>query len=89
MTTTTEVGLLGASDSVQLAHVHRERRVLFTHDTDFTTLHNSAVPHSGIIYCHQNRHSVGEIIRTLVSLWSTHGAVELVGRLSYLEPRFV
>jgi hypothetical protein len=42
------------------------------------------VPHSGIVYCHQYRHPLGEVIRRLVSLWATREASELVGQLIYL-----
>jgi hypothetical protein len=57
VTTTADVGLLGASDPVQLAH--GQGRVLFTHDADFIALHHGGVPHSGMVYCHQYRHPPG------------------------------
>lgn len=84
VTTTPDAGLLGAVDPVQLAHAHRQGRVLFTHDADFIALHNRGAPHSGIVYCHQYRHPLGEVIRRLVNLWSTREAGELVGQLIYL-----
>jgi hypothetical protein len=84
VTTTPEVGIRGATDPMQLAHAHGQGRVLFTHDTDFIAIHNSGVEHSGIVYCHQYRHPVGEIIRRLVSLWSTRDATEIAGQLIYL-----
>lgn len=84
VTTTPEVGLLGATDPVQLAHAHSQGRVLFTHDTDFIILHNSGAQHSGIVYCHQHRHPLGEVIRRLVSLCATRESSELVGQIIYL-----
>jgi predicted nuclease of predicted toxin-antitoxin system len=84
VTTTADVGLLGASDPVQLAHAHSQGRVLFTHDADFIALHHGGVPHSGVVYCHQYRHPLGEVIRRLVSLWASREAAELVGQLVYL-----
>ena len=84
VTTTPDVGLLGAIDPVQLAHAHNQGRVIFTHDADFIALHNSGAQHSGIVYCHQYRHPLGEVIRRLVSLWSTREAGEFVGQLVYL-----
>ena len=41
VTTTPDVGLLGAMDPVQLAHAHSQDRLLFTHDADFVALHLS------------------------------------------------
>jgi hypothetical protein len=84
VTTTPDVGLLGAMDPVQLAHAHSQGRVLFTHDADFVALHQGGAQHSGIVYCHQYRHPLGEVIRRLVSLWSTREAGKLVGQLIYL-----
>jgi hypothetical protein len=84
VTTTPEVGLLGAGDPAQLAYAHGQGRVLFTHDADFTALHHSGVEHSGIVYRHQYRHPLGEVIRRLVALWATREAAELVGQLLYL-----
>jgi hypothetical protein len=84
VTTTPEVNLLGASDPAQLAHAHAQGRVLFTHDADFIALHQIGAAHSGIVYCHQYRHSLGEIIRRLVHLWSIREADELIGQLIYL-----
>lgn len=84
VTTSSDAGLLGAIDSVQLAHACREGRVLLTHDTDFLAIHKSGIAHAGIVYCHQSRHSLGEMIRRLLVLWSTREAPEMVDRLIYL-----
>jgi hypothetical protein len=84
VTTTPEASLLGAADAVQLAHAHHQGRVLFTHDADFIALHQSGALHSGVGYCHQYRHPLGEIIRRLAHHWSTREADELAGQLIYL-----
>jgi predicted nuclease of predicted toxin-antitoxin system len=84
VTTTTDLGLIGPTDKAQLAEATRQDRVLVTHDADFIVLHNRAVHHSGVVCCHQNRHSVGEVIRRLVSIWSIHDGSDLTGRLTYL-----
>ena len=60
VTTTPEVGLLGAADEEQLTFAIAQERVIFTHDEDFLILH------SGIAYCHQNSRSIGEIVRGLI-----------------------
>lgn len=76
VTTTTDAGLLGATDPVQLAHARSQGPVLFTHDAGF--------PHSGLVSCHQYRHPLGAVIRRLVLLWATREASELIGQLIYL-----
>lgn len=66
VTTPADVGLVGAVDETHVVFGLVDRRVIFTHDSDFVALHHSGVPHAGISYCHQQRHSLGEIIRRLV-----------------------
>jgi len=39
VTTTAEVGLIGASDETKLAFAHQSGRLLFTLDDDFLRLH--------------------------------------------------
>ncbi|MFW5666065.1 MAG: DUF5615 family PIN-like protein [Coleofasciculus sp.] len=66
VTTTPEVGLLGATDEEQLAFAISQQRVIFTHDEDFLILHQQGVEHYGITYCHQNSRSIGDIVRGLI-----------------------
>ncbi len=67
--TARDVGNLGLSDEEQLAFAHLQGAVIFTHDDDFLKIaHNwlaARHEHSGIIYVHQQRFGVGEIIRRL------------------------
>jgi hypothetical protein len=62
VTTTQEVGLLGAPDPIQLAHAHAPGRVLLTHDDDHLRQSARGVEHSGIAYCHRLKRSIGEVI---------------------------
>jgi uncharacterized protein (DUF433 family) len=62
VTTSQEVGLLGADDTAQLAFAHPAGRVLFTHDDDHLRPNAQGIEHSGIAYCHQRRRSLAEII---------------------------
>jgi len=66
VTTTPEVGILGAADAEQLAFAISQERVIFTHDEDFLILHQRGLEHYGIAYCHQNSRSIGEIVRGLI-----------------------
>lgn len=84
VTMTSEVGLLAASDEMQCDFARRERRVIVTHDTDFLAMGRTTAAHAGIVYCHQRRHSVGEIIKRLVLLWELCDDQELHDRIEYL-----
>ncbi|MEM1170780.1 MAG: DUF5615 family PIN-like protein [Cyanobacteria bacterium P01_H01_bin.35] len=69
VTTTPEVELMGVSDEEHLVFALRQGRVVFTHDADFLRFHRRGVEHAGIIYCHQQSKSIGEIIKALVRIW--------------------
>lgn len=62
--TTVEAGMLGASDEAQLAMATEKRRVLFTQDDDFLSLHATGIEHSGIVYVYQGT-SIGYMVRGL------------------------
>jgi hypothetical protein len=84
VTTTPEVGLLGAPDPIQLAHAHAEGRVLFTHDDDHLRLNAQGVERSGIAYCHRLKRSIGEIIDGRALIWELCEPGEMVNRVEYL-----
>jgi predicted nuclease of predicted toxin-antitoxin system len=69
VTTTSEVGLISASDQEQVAFALMEQRVIFTQDDDFLKLHQAGVYHYGITYCRQKSRTVGEIINMLALIW--------------------
>ena len=69
VTTTPEAGLLGASDEEQVAFALVQGRVIFTHDADFLRIHRRGAEHAGIVYCHQGRRTIGEIVLALVKVW--------------------
>jgi predicted nuclease of predicted toxin-antitoxin system len=84
VTTTTEVGLLGATDEEQIGYALSLGRVIFTKDSDYLRLNASGTPHAGIAYCHQQTRSIGEIIDGLVLLWEVYDPAELAGRVEYV-----
>ncbi len=84
VTTTPEVGLLGAPDPIQLAHAHAGGRVLFTHDDDHLRLNARGLEHSGIAYCHRLKRSIGEIIDGLALIWELCDPGEMVNQVEYL-----
>jgi predicted nuclease of predicted toxin-antitoxin system len=66
VTTTQEAGLGAATDLAHLEFCHENKRVIFTEDEDFLALAASGIEHSGIVYCHRNTRSIGQIIEHLV-----------------------
>src|SRR5436309_4797375 len=69
VTTASDAGLLGEEDTAHLAFAFSQSRIVFTNDEDYLALHEQGTPHLGIVYCHQQKHSVGDTIRGLVLLW--------------------
>jgi len=65
VTTTTEAGLLGATDADHIHFGLIQQRVIFTEDVDFLILANAGAAHAGLVYCQQNSRSIGHIIRSL------------------------
>ena len=66
VTTTLEAGLQGVSDETQLGFSTRERRVLFTHDSDFLILSATGVEHAGIAYNAPGACTIGQALDFLV-----------------------
>lgn len=83
VTTTAEAGLLGAADADHVAFANRTGRVIFTNDDDFLNLHSQGGAHAGIVYCHQQNRSVGEIIRTLELIWEVLEPAEMRQRVEF------
>jgi predicted nuclease of predicted toxin-antitoxin system len=84
VTTTPEVGLLGATDEEQAAFARLEGRVIFTQDRDFLRIHAAGVPHAGIAYCEKDTRSIGEVIAALVLSWEVYEPDEMRGRVEYI-----
>jgi predicted nuclease of predicted toxin-antitoxin system len=84
VTTTPDAGLLGKDDPDQLAYILREGRVLVTHDDDFLALASRGVEHPGICYCHQETHSVRQLIEMLFLLHECFASEELRNRVEFL-----
>ena len=84
VTTTVDAGLSGADDEDQLAFARSQRRVIVTHDDDFLALHGRGVSHAGIAYCHQQSHTVGNLLRALLLLYECLTAEEMQGRVEFL-----
>ena len=76
--------MISAPDEVQLEFALSQGRVIFTQDDDFLRLHHSSVAHAGIVYCHQNSRSIGEIVRGLLLIWDYVEPEDIRGRVEFL-----
>jgi len=63
-----DAGNLGLSDEEQLNYVAKNNFVIVTHDDDFLTM-AIKYDHKGIVYVHQQKYGVGDLIRKLKLLW--------------------
>jgi predicted nuclease of predicted toxin-antitoxin system len=81
---TADLGLVGATDTVQVEHALVAGRVIFTQDRDFLRLHGRGVQHHGIAFCEHGSRSIGQIIAGLRGIHDRLSAEEMVGRLEYI-----
>ena len=71
-----DIGKLGLTDEQQLETAIQEQAVIFTHDVDFLKLaiHKN---HPGIIYVHQQKLTIGEIIKRIKIIAETKTPEEM------------
>jgi hypothetical protein len=84
VTTTAEVGLIGAADRGQLEFAAVSGRILVTQDEDFLRLHSQGMRHAGIAYCQQQSMSIGEMLRRLVLLSDLLRPEDVAGKVEFL-----
>jgi predicted nuclease of predicted toxin-antitoxin system len=84
VTTSTDAGLLQAPDPDQVAFGLAQGRVIFTEDDDFLALAARGARHAGIVYCHQQTRSIGQIIDILTLIWEICEPEEMADRVEYL-----
>jgi len=53
-------------------------------DDDFLRLHADGRQHAGLLYCHQQKYSVGELLQLLLILGLGYEPREVAGRLEFL-----
>lgn len=76
--------LSGASDERHVTFAFAENRVVVTHDADFLRLAAAAVPHAGIVFCHNQSRSVGQMVQALEVLWLTREADTMIGSVEFI-----
>lgn len=84
VTTTTDAGLLGASDDEHLDSAMREQRVVFTHDDDFLIKAASGRTHAGVMYCEVDSRTIGYIVDALQFFSDELEPDDMMNRVEYL-----
>jgi len=84
VTTSQETGLLGMSDAEQLRFARRERRLIYTEDTDFLVFAARSVEHSGIAFSQKGTRTIGEIVAALELIVGVLTPEEMQGHVEYL-----
>ena len=82
--TAQEDGAATMDDPVLLDRAMALGRVVFTQDEDFLAIHAQGDEHAGIIYCHQHKYSLGELVRLLLLVWEAYDPEELRNKVEYL-----
>ena len=78
-----DAGNLGLSDEEQLNYAAKNNFVIVTHDDDFLTM-AIKYDHKGIVYVHQQKYSVGDLIRKLKLLWDVAEQVDFRNHVEFL-----
>jgi len=84
VTTTADAGLLGGGGVDNVAFAVAAGRAIFSNDPDFLRLHNEGVEHPGIVYCHQQIRSIGEMIRALELIWEILEPDDMRNRVEFI-----
>ena len=78
-----DVGNLGLSDEDQLKYAIKNNFVIVTHDADFLSLAKS-YEHKGIVFVHQEKYSIGDLIRNLKLLWDMAEQKDMKNHVEFL-----
>ena len=81
--TSRDAGNLSLLDEEQLNYAIRNNLVIVTHDVDFIFL-SKKYDHNGIIYVHQNKYSIGEMISEIKFLYDNVDQKRMENRLEFL-----
>ena len=84
VTTTTDAGLVEATDEGQSQFAVREGRVFVTLDADFLRADFTVRPHAGVVFVVKGARSIGEIVRSLDLLANIVTPEEMHQQIEYL-----
>ena len=74
---------LGLTDVEQLDYAFKNDFVIVTHDDDFLSFTINK-EHAGIVYVHQQKYSVGDLIRNLKLLWDIASPDQMKSHIEFL-----
>ena len=78
-----DLGKLGLTDEEQVKTAIQNQAVVFTHDADFIKISINK-SHSGIIYVHQQKLTIGECIKKLKLMAETKTPQEMANQIVFL-----
>lgn len=78
-----DVGNLGLSDEEQLNYAVKNNLVIVTHDADFLSMAMN-FKHRGIVYIHQQKYGIGDLIRRLKLLWEIAEQEDMLNHIEFL-----
>ena len=81
--TARDVDNLGLSDKEQLDYAKKKGFVIVTHDDDFLSIALKS-DHKGIVYVHQQKYSVGNVIKRLKLLWDIAEREYMINHVEFL-----
>lgn len=84
VTTASDAGLLSADDEEHLRFAFAEKRAIMTHDEDFLVFHSQGLPHYGIVSCHQEARTIGQIVQSLVLIDACLTTDEMHGHVEFI-----
>lgn len=81
--TARDAGNLGLSDEEQLEYAKKKKLIIVTHDDDFLSL-AATFEHAGIVYVHQQKYLLGELINNLKLLWDVLEQEDMKNHVEFL-----
>ncbi|HEY2883397.1 MAG TPA: DUF5615 family PIN-like protein [Pirellulales bacterium] len=84
VTTSQDAGLLKATDQQQLEFAIAQGRTLMTHDEDFLAVAQNGIHHAGIVYCHVDTRTIGQIVRSLLWIHAEQAREKIIDCVEYI-----
>ncbi|MBI4653528.1 MAG: DUF5615 family PIN-like protein [Nitrospirae bacterium] len=81
--TSKDAGNLGLSDEEQIEYARQKGMVIVTHDDDFLSL-AMEFEYKGIVFVHQQKYSIGDLIRNLKLLWDIVDQKDMKNHVEFL-----
>lgn len=63
---------------------HLDENEIFTQDEDFLAIASRGIGHCGIVYCHIQSRSIGQILGSLLLLWDCLSLDEMQDHVEFI-----